>query len=308
MATTPDVSALAAYAGKYEKKLFSTLRNSLDIANDVTVIPGVKNSLLMTKLKVKAGVRPYRETFDAAADDLQYSGRTLVTHLAKRDISINPLKYRDTWMSEVMADGINEKEIPFAAFVWDQVMKDFADEINGAAYLGTYNASGSTAAAIITGIGTTLAAEITATTVTPVTTGAIVKATAYDQFKAIWRSLPVAYRNAGAIIYCSYASAEALADGFETNVGKYTESDLATGAVYLSTTNRKCLIKPVTWMGTSGRLICTPKENIVMGVDMLSDANKVITTPYLERLDSRILFQLGLNFRDLDAIVCNEQS
>lgn len=38
----PNLTKLSAYAGKYEKKLFSTLINSLDIANDITVYPGIK--------------------------------------------------------------------------------------------------------------------------------------------------------------------------------------------------------------------------------------------------------------------------
>jgi hypothetical protein len=37
-----DVSALATFPGEYEKELFSTLINSMDIANDITVIPNVK--------------------------------------------------------------------------------------------------------------------------------------------------------------------------------------------------------------------------------------------------------------------------
>ena len=50
--TTPDAAALNAYAGRYEKKLFSTMRNSADILKDITVIPGVKNTLKLTKLTV----------------------------------------------------------------------------------------------------------------------------------------------------------------------------------------------------------------------------------------------------------------
>jgi hypothetical protein len=132
---TPDTSALAAYAVVYKKELFSTLRARLTILNDFTVIPGIKAAMKLTKLTVKDGVRGYREQFDAADHDLSYSGHDLAVSLLKRDMLINPLKYRPTWMSEVMKPGVNVGDIPFAKFTNEAILKQVASEIQRGSYL-----------------------------------------------------------------------------------------------------------------------------------------------------------------------------
>src|SRR5690606_12928719 len=84
LASTPTLTALAGYGGKYEKKIFSTLRNSLDLLNDTTVIPGIKNKLNLTKLTVADGVRKYREQFDDADTDLTYRSEEHTSELQSR--------------------------------------------------------------------------------------------------------------------------------------------------------------------------------------------------------------------------------
>jgi len=355
MATSPDITALAAYAGLYEKQLFSTLVNELDAVTDLTLIQDVKNKLNMTKLRAGNGARPYSVGTTARAGDLAYTGRVLEVTQGKRDLEVEPLKYRSTWMSEVMRPGVNPDDMPFAAYVWAQVMKELAAEINdktvyfgfdkatAAAYAGgtayavgdymIYTAAdgfddywkcisattaGQTpvthpakwlqvnAEAISVGFGVRLAAAITAgLPIAPVATGALTNTTAYDQFTSVWRALPIAYRKAGATIFAGWNSTDLLADDFETRVTKYTETDPATGKVYLSKTNRKCQIIPATWMGSSGRLICTPKENMLIGTDRISDLNKINTFQKLRTMEAGIDFVIGTQIRDLSALVVN---
>jgi len=355
MATAPDISALAAYAGLYEQRLFSTLVNALDAVSDVTVIQGVKVALQLTKLRAGNGARPYSVGTTARAGDLHYSGQILSVAQGKRDLEIEPYQYRSTWMSQQMQPGVNPTDIPFAAYVWAQVMTELAAEINdktiyfgfdktaAAAFdaahvytVGEYmqvaaadgvidywkcisvTTAGQTpitnpakwqqvnAEAIAIGFAKRIADAITAGLPNPVVaTGALTNTTAYDQFTQVWRAMPIAYRNRGAIIYCGYNSSDLLADDFENKVSKYTETDLATGNIYLSKTNRKCQILPATWMGTSGRLICTPKENLLIGTDQVSDMNKINTFQKLRTLEAGIDFVLGTQIRDLSAMVVN---
>src|SRR5688572_11906406 len=194
---SPDITAIANYAGKYEQRLFSTLVNELDVAKDVTVLPGIKGKYKMTKLRIKNGARPYSPAFQGANNDLQeYTGRDLEVFLGKIEDLLDPEKYRNTWLSEVMQLGVNTEgkapDIPFAEYIWAQYMKTLAAEINDStAYLGVRNAAGTTAVAISNGFGTIIASEITATNLTPVAIGAIAAGTAYAQFTEMWRSLPV---------------------------------------------------------------------------------------------------------------------
>jgi len=351
---SPDISALAAYSGRYEKSLFSTLVNSLDAVSDVTLIQDVKHTLNLTKLRAGDGARPYSATFQGTGTDLQYTNRKLVVELGKRDLEIEPMKYRSSFMAEQLSRGVNALEIPYAAYVWEQIVKELAAEINdktiyfgfdkstAAAYsaattysVGDYitftGTNGITdyykcisattagqsptthaakwqkvnAEAICVGFAKLIADAITANSLTPVATGAITDADAYGQFTEMYRSLPVAYQKAGVNIYGSFDSVYALQDDFESKVSKYTERDPATGEIYLAKTNRKCKVVAASWMGSSGRLIATPKENLLIGTDLLSDLNKIRTKENLRTLEVGIDFALGTQIRDLDAIRVN---
>jgi hypothetical protein len=303
---TPDTTALAAYAGKYEKKLFGALRNALDIANDITVLPGIKNKMRLTKLTVKDGVRVYRETFDAADDDLAYSGRDIETVLLKRDMLINPLKYRSTWMSEAMKPGVNVDDIPFAQFVNAAIMEKLAQEINDNSYLAVSGA-GTSVATSFNGLGTILANEIIDAAIVPVATGAITNINAVAKFETMTKSMPVAYRRAGFIHYVSFDVFDKYNEDYRERYKKYTEANTA-GEYFIDNTSRKVMIKPCTWMGTSQRIISTPKENLIMGVDGLGDMDKIITDVELELLKYRILFANGYQIRDLGALKVNDQA
>jgi hypothetical protein len=355
--SSPNISALAAYAGKNEQKLFSTLFNKFDALNDLTLFQDIKVATQMTKLKAGKGARPGSKTFQSSGQDLVYSGTTLTPTWGKRDLSISPTDYNSTWMAEIKSRGVNPKEIPFAAYVWNQVMIELAAELNdNTIYFGFDKAdasaysSGSTyavgdyitfdtpstglsdyykclaitttgqspvthpakwqmvnAEAICIGFGKRISDGVDNGDTTPVSTGAVDNTDAYAQFTEMFRSMPVAYRKSGICIFASFNSTDALADDFENKVTKYTEVDQATGKIYLSKTSRMCEIVPATWMGESGRLIATPKSNLVIGTDAVSDLNKIVTLEGLRQIDAAIDYSLGTVVRDWEAIRVNDQ-
>lgn len=306
LASTPTLSALAAYGGKYEKKIFSTLRNGLDLLTDTTVIPGIKNKLNLTKLTVGDGVRKYREQFDDADTDLTYSPRVIETELLKRDIKINPLKYRETWMSEVMRQGVNPQDLPFAQYVYDQVVKKLAQEVNDGAYLAE-NTTGATVATSFDGLGTIIAKEITDGNLVPIATGAASATTAVAKAEQMMKAMPVAYRNHGFDIFCSYAFWDMYQEDYRERYKKYIDAN-TNGEFFIDSTKRKVRMVPATWMGSSGRLIASPKENIITGVDAVGDFDKIHVETEFEILKLRILFAIGSQIRDLDAVRVNDQA
>lgn len=127
----PDVSALTAYAGQYEQKLYSTLVNGMDFMNrkHFDVMLNVKTKVKLTKLKVTANVRPYSSTEHMQGTSV-YTGRDLEVRRGKSEMSVEVLKYRDTWMNEVLKGEINPTEIPFAQYFWNQYMMEIGTEIN----------------------------------------------------------------------------------------------------------------------------------------------------------------------------------
>jgi hypothetical protein len=305
--SAPNISALSAYAGQYEKQLFSTLVNGMDVANDITVYPGVKNTIKLTKLTAGGGARPYSATHQPNTSALAYTGRDLEVKIGKLDLLVEPLKYNQTWMSEMMRPGTNPDDLPFAQYVWEQVFKELAAEINNStAYLGSYNGAGTNAAAIATGLGTLIAAEITATNLTPIATGAVSSTNAVAKFEEMMKAMPVAYRSNGFNIYCSYTNFDRYQEDYRERYKKYVEMN--DGQYFMDATARKVRIIPCSWMGTSSRLIATPKENLLMGTDLLSDMNQINMVPDVWTIKTGIGFKVGFQIRDLAAIRVNDQA
>ena len=358
MANSPDISALAAYAGAYEKKLFSTLVNELDAIKHITVVPDVKNKLNLTKLKAGAGARPYTVGTTARSSDLAYTGRVLEVQPGKRDLEVEPYKYRSTWMSIVLQPGQNPTDIPFAGYVWSQVMKELAAEINdGTVYFGfdkatatVYSAAATylaatpdyitftaadgiddywkcivntaagespttdptkwqrvNAEAISIGLAKRILIAIAASELTPVATGAITSSNAVAKLEQMSYAMPVAYRTSGFSLYVSYDIFDKYQQDYRDKFKKYVELN-TDGQIYIDTFARKVVIVPCSWMGASQRVIATPKENLLLGTDRVSDLNKINTFQKLRTLEAGIDFMIGTQIRDTLAMRVNDQA
>ena len=360
--SNPTLTALTAYAGKYAPQLLGQLYRELNLnADGIRVIPGVKNKMIMPRVRIGRGLKPYTGVFASSDNQLKYSDRTLEVARAQRDLEIDPEKYRTTYLSQYIdaTSGSNANkpaQIPFAQFMWGEYMKENAQEIvdllyfgkgkdafaaynagtayaignlitfgvsiNGATETQYFRALGTTTAgqtplthpakwdrvdylAIVKGFGAMLSDAITNEGFSQIAnTGAITGTDAYNQFTAVWRLQSEQVKDSGAVVYCSRNSYELLMDSIETNVKKYFEQ--VDGISYLPKTDRKCIIKPVNWMAGSGRLICTPMNNLVVGTDQLSDLNTMTSIPKHYTLETSLSFLFGTQIADLDVVTINE--
>lgn len=356
MNLAPTLAGLAAYAGAYEKQLFSTLVNALDAVTDLTVYLNVKNKLNLTKLKAGKGARPYSVSTTARPGDLKYTGRVLEVSMGKRDMEIEPMQYRDTWQSEVMKPGVNADDIPFEGYVMDQIVTEFAAEINdktvyfgfdkslaaafdtGKAYSpGEYMlfnaADGFTdyylcltsttanqtpvshavkwqevnAEAITVGFAVRIAYAISNEGLVPVVTGAISNTNAVAKVELVARSMPVAFQKAGFTVFISYDVWWKYQDDYRERYGKQIQIN-KDGFFDIDAFAGKVKLKPCTWMGASQRIIATPKENLIIGTDQLSDANKIDSFVKLRTMELGINLDICTQIRDLEAIKVNDQA
>lgn len=165
------------------------------------------------------------------------------------------------------------------------------------------------AKAISKGFGKIIKDEITAANLTPIATGAVTSTNAYAKFVQLYRSLPEPIKlglEGQALIYCSMTDYEYLVDSYETDVKKNFEE--SNGVSFLPKTDRKCAIKPVSWLNNSRRLIATVEGNLWAGTDELSDMNSIKTIEQMYHVDAGITFMLGFQISDLDVIRVNDQA
>src|SRR5690606_979505 len=128
----PDLSAIAAYAGKYSKQLHRRLLTGLDIAKDITPVFNVKHAITMANLVIKNGPKPYTGVFQPEGDDISYNDRTLTVEKFQRDIEVEPSKYRTTYLGESRpaGEGANNMTIPFAQFTNEAIVDENASILN----------------------------------------------------------------------------------------------------------------------------------------------------------------------------------
>lgn len=364
-----DVSAVTAYADENKRPLIATLVNGLDIAQDITVIPNVKNKIALSKLTVGSGFRPYSATTEFKNGQLAFSDRYLETLTGKRELLIDVRDFKTKHLAWRTSPGNRAsktfQDMDFAPFVWAEVIKGLQREMNDeTAYFGfakadavAYDAGDAyvigdyvtlsvnsvteyflctanaaigdtpltdtdkwrnvTARSVVPGLKYHIDAAITAG-FAETTTGVINSgATAVAAFKEIYRDMPVQYQKSGVIVHCSYTDAQFLLDGMDDTY-KYTTADVSAaigmGMIPIPGTFGKGYAKPATWLGTSRRLIAEPLApgtamgmNLVMGTDLLSDANDIKTKENLWTTEAGLLIDLGFQIQDTSALRLGDQ-
>lgn len=170
--------------------------------------------------------------------------------------------------------------------------------------------------AVADGLQIHITEAISASTLTPVTTGAInnsvATTTGVEVCKKVYRALDPGYRKEVVMAYMSFDSFDKVNDAIEEKM-KYVVTDPSTeqvmeNAVYVPGTNRKLIAVGCGWMGSSARIIVTPKSNVIMGCDLLSDANTINTNAQLWGTEMGLLFNPGINFALMDAVRVNDQA
>lgn len=143
----PDVSALSAYAGKFQKTIYRKFENALDFFKDLNTLYNVKSAINLTKLAVNGKPKPFTGIFDAQAGDIVYSDQKLSVDKWQRDFQIMPDKYRGTYLEDLRGAGEGANNMKFPAHVFDAVTESLAGDINdvlpwhgvGEAVFSTYN-------------------------------------------------------------------------------------------------------------------------------------------------------------------------
>lgn len=309
---------MANYLGSNSADLLRLAYNQMEAWNQVTVLPDVKNKIRLTTLTVDKMVKPFKADFEPTANVIGFEPREIGVETGKADLQIVPEEYRQTYLAQFTPSnkGIMREpsDLPFEKFLWEDVFASFGEELNNdTAYLGVRNAAGTGAVDVANGWGTILATEITATNITPITTGAIVKATAYEQLKSMARSAPTKYRTTrwGLKMYMSWETYEAYLDNLDTlgvNTGRGDDPISEANTKWLRGYRGIIELVPNTWMGDSGRVILTPKSNIILAADAIQqDLAKMNIIQDVWSFKVGIAAAIGFDFRYLPLIWCNEQ-
>ncbi len=296
---TPDLSALSSSFVKFGGQYIMKAVNAADYkAQGIQVYKNVKAPQALVKISAQGNPRPYRSQDDTAGNGVEYTDRLLTVYQSKWDMDVDPEIYRNTYLAEDNDDG------KFYQYVLQQVSAEYIAMINdNTAWLGVYNAAGTTAAAIATGWGTIIANEITATNLTPVVTGAITNANAVTKVEDVVKTAPAWMRKKGMIVMVSYDVFDKYHAHYRTLNG-YQYKPSADGEFKVDGVN--AVIRPQSFMGTSQRIAVTVANNFCIGTD--SESIKVAATARRNVIEMRPMYPVGFQIQDLEALIVNDQA
>jgi hypothetical protein len=134
---------------------------------------------------------------------------------------------------------------------------------------------------------------------------AITASNAFDQFKLIRDKIAPEYRSKEMLCLCSVGVKDFYLSDYQATVGAIPYN---TGydQVYLEGTRAKIVAVP--GMGSSQRVIITPKENLVYGYDVDGPSSSIITQEFNRTIKVMGDFRAGVNFRDGQVIWTNDQA
>lgn len=299
MAETPNLAALSTSFLELGPRMFRKNINELNLSEQgILVYKNVKTPIALPRVSVTGGPRPYRAA-DDTTEPFVVDDRILTVRQSKWDFDIDTEKFRNTYLAKYKPGSAG-----YAEWIIDEVSKAYLSAINtSTVYPGVYNAAGTGAADLADGFGTLIAAAVTAGKV-PVTTTAITTgATAFAAVQAMVSAAPAWMREKGFRILCSYAVFDFYAQEYAKQFGYQFNADV-TNRYRIN--NQNAFLQPVSWMGTSGRLIATIDDNLAMGTD--GDAVQVATSVRRNIIEARLMMPIGFQIADLDAMLVSTQA
>lgn len=308
-----DLTALKTTLGDYcrenrdvlvtEALLSSPIASSFDVMDEVT------DEVPLPSLAISDLIRPAKpETFDAAGGELAFAARVLKVRGVKFDLLIIPQQLEKTWLGK-LKNPKDPFDLPFEGFIMQYISEKVAENLHlKSVYAGTYNASGTTPGATMDGFLKIIADEITATNIVPVATGVITSSNIIDKAEAVYDALGEAYKGIPTEMKVSPQLFDWYNRKYRSLYGANNNYDgMKQGRLLLDGTN--CEIVRSPGLGSSQRMICTAKENMVYGCDTADSFNLEVQR---ENRSIKILgdFKAGVQFKEINAnaLAVNDQA
>lgn len=273
------VTAFQGYVRTYSEDIYGKLFYGFPSAALVRTFEGIKGQHILTEAEIGTSLaRKWAKTFDATTDAATFRPRTLSTVLNKADISVYPQDYEASYMGMLRQKGQNPADWPFSAYLLDQFIQSIQSQMEVALWSGAVPGSPAADDALqltFDGVLEIIKDEITATTITPVATGALTLANIIQKLRDMWATVAPAYKLAGVDIYMSYANYDllrtAIKDTYKIDVAYVDINGSNYQGIRFELGGGNTRVIPVIGMGSSNRVIMMPSNNIALGIDSPSD-------------------------------------
>ena len=317
---TLDITTVTTALGDYFRKNRQTLMGSMyydmESYKYMTKIPGVKDELVGIGVVIDELHQAFQCDF-VPKTNAEFTPVINKVHPWMIDVEFKCWEtleqtYLGWLLEEKQLAAGKPQDTTLGRFLWDQIIQKAKEERE--LYAGTAQRVAPTTGvpgavtAAWDGFLTVLADLITAGAgVNIIPTGAIVPVGAFTQVEGFMRSLPPKYRNISDKVLTSYAISENVDVDFRNQFPYQVASGDRVTASRFTGTN--ATLQPLISMGTSGRLLFTPKSNFLHMFDFIDgpDTSTYQVIQDIGKVKIRIQGKLGFGFDNPREVFCNDQ-
>lgn len=302
-----SAASFQAYVQDYAQELLFKIFFGFPTSQLVTPHEGVKGKMLLTEITVQDLVRRYSSTFAPLANAIAFEPRNLEVFDAKVDLKIIPKDFESTYLGMARQKGQDSMDLPYEAQILDRILAKIPSEIELAfwrAVKASSPASTDKLIALFDGIQEVIKDEITATNLTPVSTGTISNTNAVAKVEQCHAALGDAYLNETVDIFLSPKDRIKFIQDYRTRYG--TNPQAQNGYFGLDTGTAVIHTLPGV---PENCILVTPKENLHYGYDGAMDHTMINFEQEDRAIKMWMDFKIGFNFGIVDdaLLVVNDQ-
>jgi hypothetical protein len=315
-------ASLGAYLRENRDVLIAEVLLDTGFEDKFEVMDDVKDEVPLPRLTMTNIVQPGLDKTDwnPTANAIRFGARILKTRDLKVDLNIIPQVLEKTWLgykNRKGSGGQNQFQMPFEEFIMRYIIAKAKEDIHlNSIYRGVYNAAGTTPIDTMDGLLHLISDEITATSMTPIVTGAITAVNVKEKLLLVYDGIDEAYKHkptqmlVNSQIFDWYVRLhDPLANAYlvRQDVQSLASTPMLNMFPLFGT---NCTLKREPGLGASQRVICTPKENMVYGVDSMDDSGTIMIEQEKRTLNLMMDFKAGVQLKEVNdkAIRVNDQA
>lgn len=255
-------NALGQYCVRYGNQIHQTIRQGLEIES---LLPKVScdHTYQGQDVDISDILQPYQKGFTPNNTET-FGGVKNTLQLAKIDLEFDWLQmesFFDKWKCNWFEAGKPEQDWTYPKYIMNQVvLPKVIEEINLNSWKGEYVAptAGTPGGYLTTFTGFKKHIEdlITATSLTPITTGALVATTMVAQVRTFCEGLPLLYKYKSGKILMSKTNAQRYADDYQTKYPSRKVTEDTPDKLYLRVDHFNKTIIGIDAMEGSDRFVC----------------------------------------------------
>ena len=302
-------AALGAYHREHRDELVSELLLDEDFTADLNVMDDVTDELPLPSLALDDLTKPADPVnFTPSASVLNFSARILKVRGIKVDLLLIPQVLEKSWLGK-MKKSSDPMEMPFEKFIMNYINSKITEELRlKSLYKGVYNAAGVTPTDNFNGFLKLIADEILAVKIAPVVTGAITAVNVVDKLELVYDALGEAYKGKPTIMKVNTQIFDWYNRKYRVDFGS-NQDYKGMQRMRRALDGTMCELVREPGLGTSQRVIASPVENFVYGVDSASGYNMDVQK-FDRSLKILIDLKAGVQFAQIHAraLAVNDQA